>query len=124
MELKNCRVAIWGTGAFGAMAYEGLKSRYGNTPSIYIDFNTENQGKKFLNTNVISPKEICNEEFDYICICALNSDYIIKNYLSNEQKKKLINPKELVYEINYEDVENKFTTNSTTLTSKYFKSST
>ena len=93
------------------MAYEGLKSRYGNTPSIYIDFNTENQGKKFLNTNVISPKEICNEEFDYICICALNSDYIIKNYLSNEQKKKLINPKELVYEINYEDVENKFTTN-------------
>ena len=105
------RIAIWGTGAYGAIATRGLKEKYDTKPSYFVDFNKANQGSYFLDVPVISPEDISSKDIDQLFICALNHDYIEKKYSEEISKIQVCNPRDILLDIDYSKVDNKFTIN-------------
>ena len=61
-EILNSSIAVWGTGAYGAMALQVLENVYNKQPNYFIDINKNNHGQDYLGVPVIAPTSLqqCN----------------------------------------------------------------
>lgn len=104
-------IGVWGTGAYGAMALKGLKDKFSRKPSFFVDFSTSNKGKNFLGIPVIGPEDLINKPKSILYLCALNFDYILDKFSKKFKKHSFADPTHLIKDIDFDNVDNVFTTN-------------
>jgi len=108
---KGNSIAIWGTGAYGAMAVQAINKEFGVTPAYFIDTNETNHGGEFLGIKVISPKEIKRSSIDDVYLFTLNIESVLNQYAHELSGCKTISPVTLLRSVDFSKVENRFSIN-------------
>jgi organic radical activating enzyme len=108
---KGNSIAIWGTGAYGAMAVQALNNEFGVTPDYFVDTNEKNHGGEFLGIKIISPKDIKRACIDDVYLFTLNIESTLNHYSYELSNCRIISPVRLLRSVDFSKVENKFSIN-------------